>query len=339
MVGEVWFMSGFRVGLTVVGLLAGSSPAWAAGEPVCRLQQFGEMDVSITAGGMTVQARINGQPVRLILDTGSEDTILYRSTAEHLGLKWKSGGRATLYGVGGSTTLGEARLKDFSVAGATIHDFDIPVAGRIHDPTAQGVLGARFLLQADVEFDLAHGKVRFLKPKDCSGDQVLYWGGSYAVTPMLEAHDRKAIEITVLVNGRPVRALMDSGADLSTLTSTAAARVGVKAGSPGLLTGQGAEGFAGVKLTSRAKIFPSFSFGDETIKNARIEIADLFTANEEVPIGSIVPQAVIDFPEMLLGADFFRSHRVYVAMSQRRVYASYIGGPVFQIRDAPPDVK
>jgi hypothetical protein len=32
---------------------------------------------------------------------------------------------------------------------------------------------------------------------------------------------------------------------------------------------------------------------------------------------------------MLLGADFFRSHRVYVSLGQRKVYASYLGGPVF----------
>jgi hypothetical protein len=39
---------------------------------------------------------------------------------------------------------------------------------------------------------------------------------------------------------------------------------------------------------------------------------------------------------MLLGADFFQSHRVYVARSQRRIYVSYMGGPVFQTRrDAP----
>ena len=326
-------MSRFRVGLAAASLFVGASPAWAAEQAVCHLQQFGEMDVSTTGGGITVEALINGQPVRLILDTGSEATILYRSTAERLGLKWSSGGQITLYGVGGSTALGEARLKDFSVAGATIHNFNIAVAGQIHDPSAQGVLGARFLLQGDMEFDLAHGKVRFLKPKDCNGDQVVYWGGSYAVTPMLDGHDRKEIEVRVIVNGRPVRALMDSGADLSTLTSTAAERVGAKAFSPDSIPGQGAEGFAGVKLTSRAKIFPSFSFGDETIKNARIEIADLFSGDEETPIGSIVPQAVIDFPEMLLGADFFRSHRIYVARSQKKVYASYIGGPVFKLRE------
>jgi tetratricopeptide (TPR) repeat protein len=34
---------------------------------------------------------------------------------------------------------------------------------------------------------------------------------------------------------------------------------------------------------------------------------------------------------MLIGADFFLSHRVYVASSQRRLYFTYNGGPVFDL--------
>jgi hypothetical protein len=40
--------------------------------------------------------------------------------------------------------------------------------------------------------------------------------------------------------------------------------------------------------------------------------------------------STVEEPNMLLGADFFRSHRVYVAREQRKVYVSYMGGPVFQ---------
>jgi len=32
---------------------------------------------------------------------------------------------------------------------------------------------------------------------------------------------------------------------------------------------------------------------------------------------------------MLLGADFFQSHRIYVANSQRQMFFTYNGGPVF----------
>jgi hypothetical protein len=32
----------------------------------------------------------------------------------------------------------------------------------------------------------------------------------------------------------------------------------------------------------------------------------------------------------LIGADFFRAHRVYVARGQAKMYFTYLGGPVFQ---------
>ena len=37
---------------------------------------------------------------------------------------------------------------------------------------------------------------------------------------------------------------------------------------------------------------------------------------------------------MLIGADFFLSHRIYVASSQRKLYFTYNGGPVFNL-DTP----
>ena len=38
---------------------------------------------------------------------------------------------------------------------------------------------------------------------------------------------------------------------------------------------------------------------------------------------------------MLLGADFLRAHRVLVAHSQRKLYFTYTGGPVFQPTQRP----
>ena len=33
---------------------------------------------------------------------------------------------------------------------------------------------------------------------------------------------------------------------------------------------------------------------------------------------------------MLLGVDFLKAHRVLVAHSQRKIYFTYVGGPVFE---------
>ena len=35
-------------------------------------------------------------------------------------------------------------------------------------------------------------------------------------------------------------------------------------------------------------------------------------------------------PDMLLGIDYFLSHRLYVSRSQRRIYATWNGGRVFR---------
>jgi len=40
---------------------------------------------------------------------------------------------------------------------------------------------------------------------------------------------------------------------------------------------------------------------------------------------------------MLLGADFLRAHRTLVSHSQRKMYFTYVGGPVFVTgRTKPP---
>ncbi len=315
--------------------MAFHGPANAA--TVCHLQQFGEMTVKSIGPDLAVEAQVNGRPIWMILDTGSEATLLFRGAAEALGLRWSSDGGGTVYGVGGSTPLGKARIKDFRVAGITVRDFDLFVAGRLATPAAQGLLGGNFLLQADMEFDIPGGKVRFFKPKNCSGEQVVYWGGSYSVAPMLASLSDKVISVRVMVNGKPLRAEMDSGASVSTITSDAARRLNVRVSSPEAPPGDGMLGVAGESIATHVKVFPTFSFGDETIKNAKIEIADLFSGDAEIHLGSNIPQALDDLPEMLLGADFFRSHRIYVAMSQKKVYVSYVGGPVFQA--SPPLAK
>ena len=42
---------------------------------------------------------------------------------------------------------------------------------------------------------------------------------------------------------------------------------------------------------------------------------------------------------MILGADFLRAHRVLLAISQRKLYFTYVGGKVFgNTGDKAPDV-
>jgi hypothetical protein len=66
------------------------------------------------------------------------------------------------------------------------------------------------------------------------------------------------------------------------------------------------------------------------------QIADLFSANTHEITGSRIRQRVEELPEMLVGADFFRTHRILVLFEQRKLVFTYSGGPIFQTME--PDV-
>ena len=59
----------------------------------------------------------------------------------------------------------------------------------------------------------------------------------------------------------------------------------------------------------------SFKLGDEEIKNTHLRISE----------------SDIDFADMLLGADFFLAHHVYVSNRQHKLFFTYNGGPVFNL--------
>ena len=68
--------------------------------------------------------------------------------------------------------------------------------------------------------------------------------------------------------------------------------------------------------------FASFKLGDEEIRNTRLRIGD----------------PGVDTTDMLIGADFFLSHRIYVASKQHRLFFTYNGGAVFNLKPSPaPD--
>jgi len=67
----------------------------------------------------------------------------------------------------------------------------------------------------------------------------------------------------------------------------------------------------------------SFKIGKEEIRNTQLRVID-----------QAGPGLT---PEMTIGADFFMSHRVFVANSQHQLYFTYNGGPVFRLDEPAPE--
>jgi tetratricopeptide (TPR) repeat protein len=118
------------------------------------------------------------------------------------------------------------------------------------------------------------------------------------------------------VNGHRIRVMFDTGAYNSVLSLRAAARAGITTDSPGVVEAGYSRGIGRAMVKTYIATASSFKIGDgEEIKNARLRITD-----------SDLPDT-----DMLLGSDFFVSHHVFVANSQRKLYLTYNGGPVFNL--------
>jgi predicted aspartyl protease len=300
----------------------------------CQLLQVGELQVTMPDNAPVVPASIEGHAVQMLVDTGADKSLIWRSATKDLNLSIQPGG-PTFYGAGGGDTAGLVWIHDFGLAGTTVHNVQLYTTGRGALPgAAAGVLGEDVLSRWDIEFDLSAGKIRLFVPKNCKGDEVVYWATSYFMTKLVAPPGNSdLLETTVRLNGQEAVAMLDTGASASVVTAQALRQAGVTAESP-VTTSDPTRGIVGKPINTSIAVFASLSIGQETIQNVKLRIADLFGRDTEVHTGSAIAQSMFKGPEMLIGADFFLAHRILVSRSQGRIYFTYKGGPIFQ-RIAP----
>ncbi|MDB5693247.1 MAG: hypothetical protein JWO81_2310 [Alphaproteobacteria bacterium] len=301
----------FRAAMGIAAVLL----APAAAEAACKVEKFADLPVTMDGLRPMVAARINGVDGAFIVDSGAFFSLLSPGMAGAAGLKLERAPEGfRLGGIGGSTSASIAKVKDLMVAGIPVHNIEFFVGGT--DTGTAGLLGQNVLGIGDVEYDLPDGFVRLLRSHDCGGTVLAYWtnGGSYS---QLRIEPRSVFQphtiATVSINGTSFRAGFDTGAPTTMMSLEAAARLGLKPDSPGV-TAAGFEGGLG-RGVSRMWLAPvdAIRIGDEEIRNAHIHFGNLGGLGLD----------------MLVGADFFISHRVYVDNSAHRMFFTYTGGEVF----------
>ena len=309
-----------RHALPLALLLALVGGARADDAPVkCRYVEVGNLPLGYASTSFqpVVDGVINGAAARFLVDTGASRTYLTRTAAERLDLSLKMTG-THVNGIGGSSRVYSARLDDFAVgpthSGRTTLRVIDEMGGK---PPYDAIVGADFLLQADMEISLAEKKLRFFRPSNCKDTFLAYWSGDAFEVPFTGGFgDSRNQVFTVELNGVKLDALIDTGASRSAVFVKAAQRAGVRTDAPGTLKGGDVVGVGSDRVQRWSAVFDTFAIGNETIRNAEIDIL-------------AAPSSGRIQADVLLGADFLRTHRVLFAMSQERLYISYLGGEVF----------
>jgi tetratricopeptide (TPR) repeat protein/predicted aspartyl protease len=301
-------------GLLLALALASAGPAAAK----CQFMKLAELPITMSGSRPVVTVMVDGAEARLVADSGAFFSVLTPAAAARLGIKTRMAPGFEVRGAGGSERVAIGTVKDFAFAGLKLGKADFLVTGRNVGTDIDGFLGQNMLGGVEIEYDLANGMLRLFKAKDCPTQVLAYWATKAApgimpisrVTP-LDRH----IMGSGKVNGQPIRVMFDTGAGRSILRRQAAERAGIRRDGPDVVSGGLSWGFGSRLIDTWIAPVDSFELADEKIQHTRLRIADIELADAD----------------MLLGADFFLSHRVLISSTQHRLYFTYNGGPVFHL--------
>jgi hypothetical protein len=209
-------------------------------------------------------------------------------------------------------------------------------------PLAMATLGMDFLARYDVELDAAHQTLKLYRPSGCESAKLAYWTKRYVAADMVANITRPLniepftvynfphINIRVSVNGHDMLAAINPGYKDSSLSLTAAHAAGVDSdASP--RTDSIPDVFDGYSSPAWMGRFERVGLGAETIAAAELRIHSFNPPPGAAPArtGSLLARQRDLGADMVLGADFFRSHRVLIAYSQNKVYFSPAEGQSF----------
>jgi predicted aspartyl protease len=288
--------------------------------PRCSYVEVADMPLKYAGPSLVpaVDGVIDGAPAVMLVDTGAFDTSLTMNAVVKRDLIMHMTGRYA-EGISGTSRLYAARIGEFAIGPvkSVRKRLDLYVIGETaFTPAYDAIVGAPFLLQADMEFDLRAKHMKFFRPMNCNRDNALnYWKEDTVAVPFEFTRSTSPNpHFTVLVNGKELDAIIDTGAGRSFLTLRGAKSLGIDVKSKEV-TRLGTSGGIG---SDRAALWvtpvKTVQIGGETINDVELGVVDV--------------QGQIE-PDLLLGQDFLRTHRVLFAMSQRKVYIAYLGGEIF----------
>lgn len=295
------------------------SPAAAA---QCRIELYPPIAVTMKGLRPMVWARINGVRARFFVDTGAFWSLLSPAARAEYNLTERTTPEGYyVRGVNGYTDVGFTTVQTFALLTVPFHRLQFLVGGNDFPSGAAGVVGENILRASDVEYDFADGVMRFIKTRHCGDRPLAYWATHrpFGTVKLSDTTVRRPDPIGhATVNGKRIRVIFDTGTARSMLTLYGARRLGITPSSPGVkLLGKFPGGIAQKWLKVWIAPVALFQIGDEKIEHTHLLIGDVRRFAQGV--------------DMLLGSDFFLSHRVLVANGQHKLYFTYNGGPVFDL--------
>lgn len=303
------------LGLALLALCSLAQPAAAK----CTIGMVARLPVTMEGLRATVPVEVNGKTTTFWLDSGAFYSIMSKAQAAALDLKTTSLPPGFfISGIGGDATAEVTTIKSFKIVGQELKNLQFLVGG---SDAGAALIGQNILAAWDTEYDLANGHVNLVHTKECRDTNLAYWaeGKAAGMADIIKPDNALAKHIMAKgsINGKPVKLMFDTGTPATTLTLSAAQRIGIDFSAPGVVESSRASGIGTKFRRTWIVTLKSFEVGGEEIRNTPIRVIEDKGDNGE--------------EDVLVGADFFLSHRLFVSPSTGHLFLTYNGGPVFSL--------
>jgi len=285
----------------------------AQASSTCQLKLEATLPMTKVLSHYTVPVDIDGHSYPMMVDSGAERTSLEPGIADSLHLAEDSDHASTSRGVGGSVDYAYPRIiPSLKIGSSEWIDLRVlAVSNSAAVPEAQasapvGILGANVLSRYDVEFDFPGRTMLLYTASGCMG-HFAPWQGDYQAYSADKTRGNRFI-LNLALNGHPVRAYVDTGSDLSLVTTAAADSAGVDSVALAHDPQSSGTGFGGMRIGTYRHKF-SMTIGTVNYPNAPLTVVN--TRFQDAA--------------MLLGTDFMRNRRVWLSYSTGWVFMQTVG--------------
>ncbi|EHH67841.1 retroviral-like aspartic protease family protein [Gluconobacter morbifer] len=279
-----------------------------AAAPVCQTRQAVTLPLRDDGGYLSVPATVEGRDVSLIVDTGSEGSLMTPRGVALLRLPADPAHRTMMLGPnGGPRLVPNVRIRELRLGTLDLGSGTMAVGALPGSPTIQppilGLLGADVLADYDVEFDVPRHRLILWTVR--AGSDVCrpppLWSGKWLSVATKQESGRLTVPFTL--DGATGTALLDSGARSHIVSTDFAHRLGLTdeqlGRDPGGVT-------AGVDLNERRYHWHHFQ---------RFDMGGMVWSH---PVLTVAP--VHDQADMLLGADWFARHDIWLSYATNHVF-------------------
>jgi predicted aspartyl protease len=295
--------------LAILLVIAGCStePPYCGIDPVARLK------IQSVHGLPLVAVALDGKPVWMIADTGAERSLLTDAAATRLQLRRDIGHVSHTMGIGGASTEWDVAIDSFVMGGVRFRPVTRLAVGHfvIGDTTTSapaGLLGADILLAYDLDIDISDNSITLYRARRCKDARPPWTEPAIPIEGVTARKDR--VQVPLTLDGVTASGTLDTGAELTTIGSRLAARVGVPeasmANDPTIMT----HGAGPDAVPSHVHAFASLTIGPVTLTSPNLTVLP-----SETGVG-----------EALVGQDFLRGRHVWISFASEQVYVSALPG-------------